>query len=126
LLAEHVVVYRIDGPLFFAAAHRLLLELPDLVEVDVVILRMSRVTTLDATGARVLDDTITRLERRGIAVLLSGLAAAHEEVLISLGVGGPLRAAGRILPDTPSAIQAARQLLTHPLPPRGTHVHVLD
>ncbi len=125
LLAEHVAVYRLDGPLFFAAAHRLLLELPDLVEVDVVILRMSRVTTLDATGARVLDDTITRLERRGIAVLLSGLAPIHEVVLTSLGVGGPLRAAGRILPDTPSAIQAARQLLAAPLASRGTHTHVL-
>ena len=114
LLADHVVAYRIDGPLFFAAAHRLLLELPDLVEVDVVILRMSRVTTLDATGAHVLGDTITRLERRGIAVLLSGLATAHEEVLTSLGVGGPLRAAGRILPDTPSAIAAAHVLLADP------------
>lgn len=111
LLAEHVVVYRIDGPLFFAAAHRLLLELPDLVEVDVVILRMSHVTTLDATGARVLDATITRLERRGIAVLLSGLSTAHEEVLTSLGIGRRMRAAGRILPDTPSAIDAARTLL---------------
>ena len=125
LLAEHVVAYRIDGPLFFAAAHRLLLELPDLVEVEVVILRMSRVTTLDATGAHVLDDTITRLERRGIAVLLSGLAPAHEEVLTSLGVGGPLRAAGRILPDTPSAINAARQLLADPPAPRETESHVL-
>ena len=111
LLAEHVVVYRIDGPLFFAAAHRLLLELPDLVEVDVVILRMSRVTTLDATGAHVLGDTITRLERRGIVVLLSGLAPQHEDVLTSLGVGGPLRAQGRILPDTPDAIRAARVLV---------------
>ena len=111
LLAEHVVAYRIDGPLFFAAAHRLLLELPDLVEVDIVILRMSRVTTLDATGARVLDDTITRLERRNITVLLTGLAPAHEEVLTSLGVGGRLREAGRIFADTPSAIHAARQLL---------------
>jgi SulP family sulfate permease len=125
LLAEHVVAYRIDGPLFFAAAHRLLLELPDLVEVDVVILRMSHVTTLDATGAHVLDDTITRLERRGIAVLLSGLAPAHEEVLISLGVGGHLRAAGRFLPDTPSAIDAARQLLADPPTPRGVQKNVL-
>lgn len=115
LLAEHVVAYRIDGPLFFAAAHRLLLELPDLVEVDVVILRMSRVTTLDATGAHVLGDTITRLQRRGIPVLLSGLAPAHEAVLTSIGVAGPLRAAGRILPDTPHAISAARQLV------RGLH-----
>jgi SulP family sulfate permease len=125
LLAEHVVAYRIDGPLFFAAAHRLLLELPDLVEVDVVILRMSRVTSLDATGAHVLGDTITRLERRGIAVLLSGLAPAHEEVLTSLGVGGPLRAADRILHDTPSAIDAARRLLADPATRRGTQDHVL-
>ncbi|WP_346385180.1 SulP family inorganic anion transporter [Nocardioides sp.] len=126
LLAEHVVAYRIDGPLFFAAAHRLLLELPDLVEVHVVILRMSHVTTLDATGAHVLDDTITRLERRGIAVLLSGLAPAHEKILTSLGVGGRLRAAGRIIPDTPSAINAARELLADPPAPRGTQRHVLN
>jgi SulP family sulfate permease len=111
LLAEHVIVYRIDGPLFFAAAHRLLLELPDLVEVDVVILRMSHVTTMDATGAHVLGDTITRLQRRGIPVLLSGLAPAQEAVLASIGVAGPLRAAGRILPDTPHAISVARQLV---------------
>ena len=111
LLAEHVIAYRIDGPLFFAAAHRLLLELPDLVEVDVVILRMSRVTSLDATGAHVLGDTITRLQRRGIPVLLSGLAPEHEAVLTAIGVAGPLRAAGRILPDTPRAISAARQLM---------------
>ena len=111
LLAEHVVAYRIDGPLFFAAAHRLLLELPDLVEVDVVILRMSRVSSLDATGAHVLGDTITRLQRRGIPVLLSGLAPEHEAVLTAIGVAGPLRAAGRILPDTPRAISAARQLV---------------
>lgn len=126
LLAEHVVAYRIDGPLFFAAAHRLLLELPDLVEVDVVILRMSRVTTLDATGAHVLGDTITRLQRRGIPVLLSGLAPAHEAVLTSIGVAGPLRAAGRILPDTPQAIRAARQLLADaPAPTKGNQSHAL-
>jgi SulP family sulfate permease len=125
LLAEHVVAYRIDGPLFFAAAHRLLLELPDVVEVDVVILRMSRVTTLDATGAHVLGDTITRLERRGVAVLLSGLAPEHEGVLTSLGVAGPLRTAGRILPDTPSAIDAARHLLAEAHTTRGTQSHAL-
>lgn len=114
LLSEHIVVYRIDGPLFFGAAHRLLLELPDVVDVDVVILRMSRVTTLDATGANVLADAITRLERRGIVVLLSGVAPEHDDVLRSLGSAGALRAAGRILPDTPSAIALARQLLVLP------------
>ena len=51
LLAEHIVAYRLDGPLVFAAAHRFLLELSDVADVRVVILRMSRVSTIDATGA---------------------------------------------------------------------------
>ena len=112
LLSEHIVAYRIDGPLFFGAAHRLLLELPDIVDVRVVILRMSRVTTMDATGARMLGDVITRLERRGIVVLLSGIAPGHEEVLGSLGISGALHSQGRIMPDTPSAISHARRLLS--------------
>ncbi len=111
LLTDHIVVYRIDGPLFFGAAHRLLLELPDVADVDVVILRMSRVSTLDATGASVLDDTITRLEARGIVVLLSGLASHHDDVLRLLGSGVSLRRSGRIFPDTPTAIAHARTLI---------------
>ncbi|CAN5653955.1 SulP family inorganic anion transporter [soil metagenome] len=112
LLSEHIVVYRIDGPLFFGAAHRLLLELPEVADVDVVILRMSRVTTVDATGARVLADVIKRLERRGIIVLLSGISPDHNDALRCLGSADKLRAAGRILPDTPSAIAQARRLLS--------------
>ncbi|MEK8107684.1 STAS domain-containing protein [Micromonospora sp. M12] len=50
LLTEHIVAYRLDGPLF-AAAHTFLLELSEVADVRVVILRMSRVTTMDATGA---------------------------------------------------------------------------
>ncbi|MEO6470618.1 MAG: SulP family inorganic anion transporter [Aeromicrobium sp.] len=112
LLSERIVAYRLDGPLFFAAAHRLLLELPEVADVKVIILRMSRVSTLDATGAQVLGDAITRLEHRGITVMLSGIVPGHDEVLSSLGVAETLRNEGLIFPDTPSAISHARQLLT--------------
>lgn len=111
LLSEHIVAYRLDGPLFFAAAHRLLLELAEVAQVRVVILRMSRVTAVDATGARVLGDTITRLERRGIIVMLSGIAQAHHDVLTSLSVDDTLRREGLIFADTPMAIARARQLI---------------
>jgi SulP family sulfate permease len=127
LLNEHIVAYRIDGPLFFGAAHRLLLELPDIVDVDVVILRMSRVTTMDATGAHVLGDAITRLERRGIIVLLSGIAPGHEDVLSSLGIAASLRSQGRIFADTPTAIDRARALLDEPrTSTEGPKAHALD
>lgn len=111
LLNEHIVAYRLDGPLFFAAAHRLLLELPEIADVKVVILRMSRVTTMDATGAHVLGDAISRLEHRGITVLLSGIATGHDEVLASLGIAAELRDEGRIFAGTPDAISYARRLL---------------
>jgi SulP family sulfate permease len=111
LLSEHIVAYRLDGPLFFAAAHQFLLELSEVADVRVVILRMSRVSTVDATGAQVLGDAVNRLERRGIAVLLSGITSGHDQVLATLGVADHLRANGRIFPDTPAAITHARQLL---------------
>ncbi len=111
LLAQHIVAYRLDGPLFFAAAHRFLLELTEVADVRVVILRMSRVTNIDATGARILDEAITRLERRGIVVLLSGIDPLHDEVLARLGVAGHLRQGGHIFSDTPHAIEYARHHL---------------
>jgi SulP family sulfate permease len=111
LLAEHIVAYRLDGPLFFAAAHHFLLELTSLAYVRVVILRMSRVSTIDATGARMLGDAITQLERRGIVVLLSGVSAKHDDVLSALGVADHLRREGLIFTDTPSAIAHARRVV---------------
>lgn len=111
LLAEHIVAYRLDGPLFFAAAHRFLLELSEVADVSAVILRMSRVTTLDASGALVLGDAITRLERRGITVYISGIRDGHHQALQALGVIARLDEAGRVLTTTPQAIAAARDHL---------------
>jgi SulP family sulfate permease len=114
LLSEHIVAYRLDGPLFFAAAHHFLLELTEIAEARVVILRMSRVTTIDATGARVLGDAIGRLRRRGITVLLSGIAPGHEQVLTTLGGAERLRRDGHVFADTPAAIAYARSRLLEP------------
>ena len=109
LVDEHIVAYRIDGPLFFAVAHDFLLELADVTRVRVVVLRLSRVTTIDATGAHVLADTINRLERRHITVLLSGVRPAHEKVLRELGVYDGLAHERHLFATTPEAIAHARE-----------------
>ncbi|MFF7838347.1 SulP family inorganic anion transporter [Streptomyces ossamyceticus] len=111
LLAEHIVAYRIDGPLFFAAAHRFLLELTEVADVRVVILRMSRVSTMDATGALVLKDAVEKLTRRGIFVLASGIRPGQRQVLESVGALELLRHDGRDFSTTPEAIRAAREHL---------------
>ncbi|MEV0171974.1 sodium-independent anion transporter, partial [Streptomyces sp. NPDC050803] len=108
LLAEHIVAYRIDGPLFFAAAHRFLLELTEVADVRVVILRMSRVSTMDATGALVLKDAVEKLKRRGIVVMSSGIRPGQRQVLDSVGALELLRHEGREYATTPEAIRAAR------------------
>lgn len=108
LLDQHIVAFRIDGPLFFAAAHDFLLELAEVSDVRVVVLRMSRVSTIDATGASVLADTITRLESRGIAVLLSGLRPDHERILRGLDVHRSLAHERHLFATTPEAIAHAR------------------
>ncbi|MGW7005567.1 SulP family inorganic anion transporter [Streptomyces sp. NPDC054933] len=113
LLAEHIVAYRLDGPLFFAAAHRFLLELAEVADVRVVILRLSRVTTIDATGALVLKDAIDKLSRRGITVLASGVKDDQKRTLDALGVLDGLRAEGRLFVTTPDAILAARTHLEY-------------
>ncbi|MEU0221493.1 SulP family inorganic anion transporter, partial [Streptomyces sp. NPDC006265] len=111
LLAEHIVAYRIDGPLFFAAAHRFLLELTDVADVRVVILRMSRISTIDATGALVLKDAVEKLQRRGIIVMASGVRAGQRQVLDSVGALELLRHDGREYATTPEAIRGARDYL---------------
>ncbi|MFF3832637.1 SulP family inorganic anion transporter [Streptomyces sp. NPDC002458] len=108
LLAEHIVAYRIDGPVFFAGAHRFLLELSEVADVRVVILRMSRITTMDATGALVLKDAVQKLNRRGIAVLASGLRPGQRRALDSVGALDLLRLEGREYATTPEAIAGAR------------------
>ncbi|GAA3140076.1 SulP family inorganic anion transporter [Nonomuraea roseoviolacea] len=113
LLAEHIVAYRLDGPLFFAAAHRFLLQLSEVADVSVVVLRMSRVTTVDASGALVLADAITRLQRRGITVYVSGIRDGHHQPLHALGAIARLDQAGHVFATTPQAIAAARDHLRH-------------
>ncbi|CAM5596519.1 hypothetical protein SHIRM173S_08697 [Streptomyces hirsutus] len=114
LRAEHIVAYRIDGPLFFAAAHRFLLELTERADVRVVVLRLSHMSVVDATGALVLKDAVAKLRRRGIAVMVSGIRPGHRQVLDSVGALDLLRHEGREYATTPEAIGAAREHLRTP------------
>ncbi len=85
LRRNHVIVYRIDGVLFFGAAQRFLTELTAVSDVKVVILRLSQVQVLDATGAQALGEIVRELESRGITVLLKGLRERHERILRTVG-----------------------------------------
>lgn len=116
LLHDHIVAYRIDGPLFFATAHRFLLELADVSDVRVIILRMGHVTALDTTGALVLEDAVRKLEHRHITVLMSGLRDHHRRRLAAVGAL-PAGGDAQIFEHTPDAIDAAHRALADGLVP---------
>src|SRR4029079_2302515 len=85
LLREHILVYRLDGALFFGAAQRFLTELTRVSDVRVVILRLPDLQVLDATGAHALGEIVSELEDRGITVLLKGVRPDHLAVLRAVG-----------------------------------------
>ena len=85
LLHERIVVYRLDGSLFFGASQRFLTELTAVSDVKIVILRLSQIQVLDATGAHALGEIVAELEARGITVLLKGLRPRHRRVLLAEG-----------------------------------------
>jgi len=111
LLAQHVVAYRVDGPVFFGAAERFI---DQLVKVDkgikVVVLRLKRVPVMDATGVTALRAIHDRLSRRGIALLISGLQPQPKALLKRMGVYEEITRDGAAdFVTTELAIEVARE-----------------
>ena len=109
LLAAHVLTYRLDGPLFFGASGRFLAELTATADVRVVILRLSSMVMLDATGARALGEIVDQLEDRGITVLMKGASPEHARLLGAVGSLDGVLARGHVFADLPEAIAHARK-----------------
>lgn len=105
---ERIAIIAIDGPLFFASTDRVFDEVSALDAVSVVILRMSQLEVVDATGARMLADIVSTLERRGVTVLIKGIQPRHDSLLRRVGVLDSLRHQNHLFTDLPSALAHAR------------------
>jgi SulP family sulfate permease len=105
---DRIAVIRFDGPLFFAAADRVLDTVTGLGGVSVVILRMSQLELVDATGAHVLSEIVQRLEARRVTVLIKGVREGHTELFRTVGVLDALRDQRHLFDDLPAAIAHAR------------------
>jgi sulfate permease, SulP family len=80
-ITDKIFVKHLDGPLFFGFApafQEMAKTLPDIL---VVIFRMKRVPHIDQTGLYALEEVIMDLEKRGIAVVMTGLKAQHVRML---------------------------------------------
>ena len=105
---ERIALFRLDGALFFGAADRMLDRVNEISNVTVVIIRMSQLQVLDATGARVITEMIHALERRGITVLVKGIQPEHLELATRVGVIASLRDERHLFTELEPAIEHAR------------------
>ncbi|WP_035776892.1 SulP family inorganic anion transporter [Arthrobacter sp. H5] len=123
---SRIAIYRIEGALFFAAAERVLERVSDIRNVEVVIIRMSQLQSLDATGARVIADLVNTLERRGITVLVKGVQDRHLRLITKVGVLQSLRHQKHLFTALDAAVEHARSHVVRnraaqPLPESGQY-----
>ncbi len=108
LLHELILVYRLDGALFFGAAQRFLTELTAVSDVRVVILRLPDLQVLDATGAQALGEIVAELEARHITVLIKRPRAEHLRTLRAVGTLDRLAHERHLFYDLDGALEHAR------------------
>jgi len=103
-----VVIYSIEGPLFFGAAEKLERTLAHIQRpATTLILRMGNVPFLDATGIRAIEEMINDFTRHGAKVLLVEL---KPNVRFKLERAGVLAAAGmeNVLATLEEALERTR------------------
>lgn len=110
-LPKGVMVYEMAGPLFFGAAQKAFSSLKAIGrEVRCVVLNMTDVPTIDATGLVNLESAISRLHSMRVVVILAGVRGQPAEALERAEI---VPVAGRleIRPDLERAVALARALM---------------
>ena len=128
---ERIALLRLDGAMFFGAAERISSaigrragakrpgDVPDTdhPEVSVVIIRMSQLGMLDATGAHTLAEICEELESRGITVIIKGVQPEHMALLSTIGIVEALRHENHLIDTLDEAIAHARSHVTPAVQP---------
>lgn len=107
---DEIALLRLDGAMFFGAADRISTLITDAEHphVSVVVIRMSQLGMLDATGAHTLGRIAEELESRGITVIIKGVRPEHLALLTNLGVIDALRHENHLMDSLDEAIAHAR------------------
>lgn len=86
-LPKDVLVYEVAGPLFFGAAQKAMSALQRVpTGISAVLLDLSSVPAMDATGLVALEGTVERLQKMGIYVILAGVQMQPMRVLAKSGI----------------------------------------
>ena len=109
----HIALFRLDGELYFGAAEKITEQIDRLRtdaehRITVVVIRMSQLRMIDATGANTLVEIVHSLEARGITVIVKGVQSEHLKLLRAVGLMDSLRHRKHFVDDLDVAIEHAR------------------
>ncbi|MFL6263275.1 MAG: C4-dicarboxylic acid transporter DauA [Thermoanaerobaculia bacterium] len=86
-MPRDVLIYEVAGPLFFGAAQKAMSALQRVpTGIKVVVLDLSSVPAMDATGLVSLESTVSRLHGLGMFVVLGGVQGQPLRVLAKSGI----------------------------------------
>ena len=102
-------VFEIEGPFFFGIANKFDELTRNTDAMPIRIIRMRKVTFIDATGLHNLEIFVNASQKEGRTVILSGV---HDNVEKALRKGGIVRLVGKenICSDIHSALQRAQEV----------------
>lgn len=108
-IPQGVVVYEINGPMFFADADKFL-EFTLFDDTQVVIVRMSKVPSIDATAMKNFEILYNACKAKGVAMVLSHV---NEQPLKVITRSGLLAKLGQdnLRPDIDDALEYAKNLI---------------
>jgi SulP family sulfate permease len=85
-LPAEVVIYDIDGPMFFGSAQKASSTLTEIQQIKIVILNMSDVTMLDMTAMVAMESVFENFKHRNILLIINGLNARMLVKLRKVGI----------------------------------------
>ena len=107
-MPRDALIYEVAGPLFFGAAHKAMSALQRVpTGIKVVVLDLSSVPVIDATGMVSLESAVSRLRRLGIRIVLGSI---QEQPLRVLSRSDIRRDQVSVYPTMEEALEAARVL----------------
>ena len=110
-IPEGVVLYRMEGPFFFAAAENLDVALRGSGgKPKIVVFRMRNVPAMDASGLHAFRVAVEKLHRDGVKILLTGVQPQPMKVMFESGFVGFL-GEHKFCADLDDALNTSRRLL---------------
>ena len=110
LLKENkIVIFDVEGPLFFGAAKSFVTALEQNFDVKVVILDMENVPVIDTTGIVAIENIVERLHHDKKRLLIVGMRDNVRKIVYDLGVTRKI-GIGNFLQSTDEAIRYALEI----------------